>query len=270
VANEITEEVHATPYPAAPNIVIAYPSPSDWVRLYDRNKWHDIRWWREHYKDMSRSHLHSVTQQLDLVFSRTTGRAVCAELKARSSYSVMIFPFDFLPRELWGPKLGAVTRPVELQAAWAAGLPMAGAGATGTRVTSGLFGHGTGSAVDMYFTASRIEEMVETADEVLLHELVHASRVVKGIKYNRPVSGGYGNLEEFLAMLVENIYRSEKGRPPVDYQSNPINARSILDFPSVGALIRPFRNNQPALYYSLQNIRTSFNPIRDFEAKEKH
>jgi hypothetical protein len=113
VANEISEAVHTTPYPAAPNIVIAYPSLLDWRRLYDRDQWHDIHWWRDHYRDMSRSHVHSVTQQLNLIFFRATGRAVCAELKARASYSVMIFPFDFLPREDWGPRKLAVTMYVE-------------------------------------------------------------------------------------------------------------------------------------------------------------
>jgi hypothetical protein len=88
--------------------------------------------------------------------------------------------------------------------------------------------------------------------------------MVNGIVYKRPVSGGYGNLEEFLATLVENIYRSEKNRPPLDYHGHPIDARSFLNFPSLRALIVPFRSKQRALYFALAKIQTSFNPIREF------
>jgi len=269
----MTEPVRATPYPAAPSIVIAYPSPLDWRRLYDRNGWKDVRWLREHYADMSRSHERSVTKQLDMISSPRTGRAVFAEMNARSAYSVMIFPFDLLPRAHWGPGKGAVTLAVEERASWARGVPMCGATAQGTSYCSGSdapTGAGTGSAVDIYFTASRYDGGVQTADEALLHELVHASRKVKGITYRMPVGAGYGNLEEFLAMLVENIYRSEKRQPPIDYHGNAIDSRSFLDdVPASRTLIAQFRRVQQALFSALANIETSFNPLRQFEAERK-
>jgi hypothetical protein len=268
----MTEPVRATPYPAAPRIVIAYPSPLDWRRLYDRNGWREVRWLREHYADMSRSHERSVTKELDMISGRGTGRAVFAEMNARSAYSVMIFPFDLLPRAHWGPGKAAVTLAVEERASWSRGVPMCGATAQGTPYCQGSdapAGTGTGSSVDIYFTASR-HGGVQTADDALLHELVHASRKVKGITYRMPVGAGYGNLEEFLAMLVENIYRSEKRQPPLDYHGNAVDSRSFLDdVPASRALIGQFRRAQLALFSALANIEASFNPVRQFEVERK-
>src|SRR5262249_10137003 len=52
------------------------------------------------------------------------------------------------------------------------------------------------------------------ADEVLVHELAHAWRAVNGtIKWG-------SDMEEFFAMLIANIYMSEKGRGPL--RSNDI------------------------------------------------
>jgi len=81
-------------------------------------------------------------------------------------------------------------------------------------------GTGTGTIMDIYYTPLRHK----SADEALLHELVHASRKVRGVQYHMPVGGGYGNHEEFLAALVANMYRSEKGLKQLfDYQRRPIS-----------------------------------------------
>jgi hypothetical protein len=53
---------------------------------------------------------------------------------------------------------------------------------------------------------------VGSPDVTLLHELVHAVRPAVGRKLmDQPTQDGWTNLEEFFAVVVENIYRSERG-----------------------------------------------------------
>ena len=59
------------------------------------------------------------------------------------------------------------------------------------------------------------------ADGVLLHELVHASRMMSGADESCTVEGGYGNSEEFYANTIKMIYRSETGLPVYDYKYCP-------------------------------------------------
>jgi hypothetical protein len=49
-------------------------------------------------------------------------------------------------------------------------------------------------------------------DEVLFHELVHAARILRGVLYKHEVDNDYHNLEEYIAVVVSNIYLSEKGQ----------------------------------------------------------
>jgi hypothetical protein len=48
-------------------------------------------------------------------------------------------------------------------------------------------------------------------DEVLFHEIVHALRIMVGVSHiEEPVTAHYDNLEEYAAIVVSNIYLSEK------------------------------------------------------------
>jgi hypothetical protein len=48
------------------------------------------------------------------------------------------------------------------------------------------------------------------SDEILLHELVHTGRQVKGIQNFEAIHNGAQNEEEYLAIIVTNVYLSEK------------------------------------------------------------
>ena len=52
-------------------------------------------------------------------------------------------------------------------------------------------------AVDVFYSAERCEE--SDADGTLLHELVHAMRVLSGAHHQRKMGRGYHNSEEFYA-----------------------------------------------------------------------
>lgn len=156
----------------------------------------------------------------------------------------------------WRSEVAAVTRPTDNSAA----RPVF------------LAGKGTGSSVDIYFTASRDPNH---ADETLLHELVHATRQVTGVRFHMPVNEGYSNLEEFIAVVVENVYRSEKRRTHLrDYRGVPIDPANFLDNPKLNPsprlLLGQFRSMQPSFFAALAKIgpaTASFNPVRQFDAE---
>jgi hypothetical protein len=263
------DALHTTRYPRAPSILVTYPSLADWVRLYDPYGYRGAAWGREMHDDFRNSHERSVLAQLELIGGRSAGRAVIAEINTRSAHSIMILPFDFLPLGDWHMDIGAITKAVDIQGEWLNGVPMCGRTMAGKfmcfDMTDGrpTLGSGTGSGVNIFFTARR-HNGAEGPDEVLLHELVHASRKVHGVLQRMPVTGDYGNQEEFLAVLVANIYRSEKGRDPLDYHGRPIDAAAFLDSvsPSPRLLLALLRNNQPMLFETLAQIEAPFNPVR--------
>jgi hypothetical protein len=47
-------------------------------------------------------------------------------------------------------------------------------------------------------------------DEVLFHEMVHATRRMRGYDDHTEISAGYENKEEFIAVTVTNVYLTEK------------------------------------------------------------
>src|SRR6185295_5026732 len=51
-------------------------------------------------------------------------------------------------------------------------------------------------------------------DEVLFHELTHVTRMIRGRMTRAQVdgTGGYGNIEEYFATVLTNIYMSDKGQ----------------------------------------------------------
>jgi hypothetical protein len=46
-------------------------------------------------------------------------------------------------------------------------------------------------------------------DEVLYHELVHASRMIAGVMNFTTVDHWYKNAEKYLAVILSNIYVSD-------------------------------------------------------------
>jgi hypothetical protein len=65
----------------------------------------------------------------------------------------------------------------------------------------------TTNCVPSYFTRDR------GADTILIHELTHALREMKGQSYRMPTwYQDYDNQEEFFATLVQNIYASERAK----------------------------------------------------------
>lgn len=109
-------------------------------------------------------------------------------------------------------------------------------------------------------------------DEVLLHELVHGLRKMQGKHNPYPTDAkGYDNEEEFLAIVVTNVYMSEKGslqlradhdghwplKPPLDTSTGFLADQNNLKILKIHHLVwRP-------TFLNLAAIATAkFNPFR--------
>ena len=98
----ITRKIEAVPFPSAPNVVVSFPHHEDWWnrypavrKSYSGNRSYDEFEWP--YQDSKRIYQDRVLKRLRHLQHSATGRAVLAELRARPSYSVCIFPWDFVP-----------------------------------------------------------------------------------------------------------------------------------------------------------------------------
>src|SRR5258707_13584680 len=95
-----------------------------------------------------------------------------------------------------------------------------------------MFGTGGGSNSVNWYTAVTWSENRRPSgpghqpDEVLHHELVHASRQMRGVLNQMPVNKGYHNSEEYLAGGLTNIYMSDKGQDA--FRANHVSGTTSL------------------------------------------
>jgi len=119
------------------------------------------------------------------------------------------------------------------------------------------------------------------ADEVLLHEMVHALRSMQG-RLNAVPTGdsftGYMNEEEFLAIVAANVYISAKGSPQLRADhSGHSPLRSPLDT-SAGfltdagnlKLMNIHRLLWTDTFNALSKVTAKFNPFRELNEKLAH
>jgi hypothetical protein len=123
--------------------------------------------------------------------------------------------------------------------------------------------------------------------ETLFHELVHAFRQVshwrragitdlQRIKHDAPLIGGlrkHDNLEEFIAVLVTNIYRSANGKRVLRASHHGFGAMDddlagSFAFYQAGAQVFPlideFCTNNKGFTRMLAKVDAPFNPIRAY------
>lgn len=105
-------------------------------------------------------------------------------------------------------------------------------------------------------------------DDTLLHELVHALRLVRGLMCRQPLGDGWEDSEEFLAVMITNMYLSEKGK---HYALRGDYGRTFKPLASPGSfafgykeLLKQFRDEMPELARKLESVNCKFNPVRDY------
>lgn len=106
-------------------------------------------------------------------------------------------------------------------------------------------------------------------DEILLHEMVHGLRQMRGRMVREPITSnpGMDNYEEFVAILISNIFRSECGIPSMRADHHGF---APLTGPTTDPAI--FKSTyqqwlsyidveQPSLCQHLRQARVAFNPL---------
>lgn len=110
-------------------------------------------------------------------------------------------------------------------------------------------------------------------DELLLHEMTHGLRHMAGLRMRRnvPLQKEYDTFEEWFAILVANIYRSERGRSDLRADHGGFSTLASLginnqeDF--VGYRLnrqhlKKFQKQQPAFFADLRSVKAAFNPTK--------
>lgn len=251
------------------------------------------------YKTAAAQHQKSVADCLDFYTRKGSGRALLKEL-GRTRHSINVVPHWLAFMTLDEGYSNASVRGVR-------------AGQNLSHITDGLdadvrdtlakgirFGRhnrnrGTGKGADVvvYFSAGVWTDTVYKdyatgeagyeADEVLYHELVHATRMLHGTETREHVDGrpNFGNIKEYFATVITNIYLSEKGarlvgayepdsrahapkdwsvmRHPADFYGN-VDGLSIPP----AQLMDTFKRTQRPFYDDLAALPTPpwFNPVR--------
>lgn len=129
------------------------------------------------------------------------------------------------------------------------------------------------------------------ADEVLFHELVHITRMIRGKETHIGVEGrpNFGNIEEYFATVIANIYLSDKGQDnrlrgvysgggPKDWSvmKDPDKFYDNVDKLTISPhdLMETFKGTQKEFYQDLAHLPVppKFNPAKrhfDDEAASK-
>jgi hypothetical protein len=277
------------------NILIKYDSMPAWMgysnlitldnndaRFRAQNEAH-FRRLLHVYRSDAADYTRAVKSRLNQMLERLTGAALLAEIGATDS------DLDIIPnREEEGSDVNSRTHANDIDQATALGRLIHRGDLDDLSVGEGGGSDSTVKYTPGMYTGSVMAEISKGPDEVLFHELVHASRQMRGVADKIPVNAGYGNQEEYLAVVLTNIYMSEKGQwrfraswGDWDDDEEPTGARAHLQGGdadwfirnvqhvnlSPSQLMENFKRSQPRFFNALAHLppeRPKFNPVRQY------
>ncbi len=271
------------------------------------------------YKHAAQQHQDKVAACLGRIDSFPSGKALLTELGG-TGHSVRIMPYWHFFRTMPGADyFNSTSIPVEPRESmsyiadgtmsdyedeYEKNAPLRG---DDNEPMSGK-GTGKGANVVLFFSAEIWESDGAPKgpgfkpDEVLFHELVHVTRMIRGRFTHVKVDGkgGYGNIEEYFATVISNVYLSDEGQTKLrGFYSNDfikqnkrevkINGETVmviidplpkdwsvmkdpdnfynnpdnLDIPP-RQLMQIFKDKQPDFYFALAHlpeIKPKFNPV---------
>ena len=219
---------------AKPKIFVTYYSMPDWLDIFKfeaRLKKGPLDHVIAEYKHAAQKHQDKVALCLDRISTFSSGKALLTEL-ASTGHTLRIMPYWHFFRTMpGGDYFNSTPIPVkpgetmahvsdgtlhDFEDEYEKGVPVRG---DDNEPVSSL-GKGTGKGADVVlFFSAEIWEGKDgpkgpgfKPDEVLFHELVHVTRSLRGRMTHVGVEGnGYGNIEEYFATVIANIYLSDKG-----------------------------------------------------------
>lgn len=248
----------------------------------------DARLAVERYEKRTRGLLNQIDQKL-------TGKALLRAIHKIGSRVVTIKPYVNNKRDEFGARVveddpeGATKR----------GKSIFGRGGDLRTTSEGLTGYGDkgtglGSDTTIYITPNewvtddtKIAIGLESPpkgylpDSVMVHELTHALRDIAGLNFFKPVpfqkrfvkdkdgkykrENSFTNIEEWFAVLIENIYLSECGECLRVAYSDDFGHYTEKQFIRLGmnrAHMRQFRREHSDFFSDLREIDVPFNPTR--------
>jgi hypothetical protein len=243
-----------TPFP---NVKIA-SSFDEWVRVNDPYNKQSSHWQSEKYQQSYKLHLNDITPVLTRIVGSILGRALLSEFSVHVKNSLYILPWELVPpghqKTKTGQLIGAHTK-----------------GVNGNEDPNLRNGVGAGSLI--FFSTARAGSGSATADENLVHELVHASRMSRGILDLRKMQRDADDVDEFLSNLVENIYRMAlRNGQFLRYDRNGLyDVNTYMDsngnHPSPRDALASFRQRQRSIYDALMHCHIRYNPIAQYEGE---
>jgi len=258
------------------NIVIANDPMAEWmafntiVTLDDRDR--IFRNLAATYRLETRQHIFSVNSWLAQIKQWATGRALLEEIRSSEAMDVRIVPYRGTGRQAYADAEDEVAGTGK----WRLVNPYKfGDVRTGSGVGSDALVEFTPEA----FLGPDMRLPGHAPDEVLFHELVHASRIMRGVSRPSFVNREYDDYEEYVAISIANIYLSEKGQQILkgDHDGSRHGARlrgrrrddfmnnsQDINLPPM-QLMDEFKHDQPDFYRDLSNLprdRPKYNWVR--------
>ena len=209
-----------------------------------------------------------VLRHLGIIYGTWTGRTVITEIALTRQRTMRIIPWpnsgvqnaDAFPTNWADGELQGVTAHDGL------GNPIRGVTGTGrgsdvvVRFTGSMWGPGTGHP-----SGPSTEP-----DEILLHEMLHGFRFMCGRAMPLHSSNPrYDTDEEFAAILITNMYRSERGRSPLRADHHGFQALPAA-LSTSAAFLNSYRNEVGGLFTENRRLfgslgaldASSFNPCK--------
>jgi hypothetical protein len=221
-----------------------------------------------------------VLRQLEKIHHSHTGQAVFHEFQNRSSHLLKIIPYE-------GTQLNAFASAVDYRHATRKGaVERSGADGSVLHDSHGktIVGLGGGSNAEISFTPikytrycrqNKAHKAGAQPDEVLFHEMTHATREMRGIFNPLPLGFMYDTEEEFFAIVMQNIYASETGRPydireshhgrehlTTDTNATFLPKADMTDYRY--RLVAKLVHQEPKMCRELVRVHAHFNPIRRY------
>ncbi|MFL5240688.1 MAG: M91 family zinc metallopeptidase [Gemmataceae bacterium] len=240
-------------------------------------------------QDMGRADVASyeseVAEQLRTLRGTRTGWCILTEIFMKAGRSMAIKPLVDLDRN-WNLPTNAFAGPADPLNATPAGKRLLACSDSPDTKTSGVLpgnfvGTGAGSDVLIRYSpgtwkGSAADKPGSDGPEILFHEMCHGVRQMNGKMYCSSMADnpGYDTYEEFFAIVVSNMYRSEKGLTTLRQDHHGFNAlpapltdpeQFLKDGSNLDHIQKAAEEDpKKVLINNLANVACRFNPFKVF------
>jgi hypothetical protein len=220
---------------------------------------------QQHYEN-------DVLGALDRLMKTMSGWAVLNDIYYAPSKTMIIQPFHPTAKD----PVNAYASPVDWNAATLKDTTVLNSDGSQPKPSERRTGTGQGSDTVISFSSSVFGGVAApgsnpgaTPDEILLHEMAHGLRQMMGRSVREAVTGnpGMDNYEEFVAILIANLYRSEIGGPNLRQDHHgftPLSGPTAnpATFKSTYSRYLNYMDIEtPRLCQNLRQVRCAFNPL---------